>query len=88
LLGRVGAPGANIGEKAKAVLVNDLVNGLMEMDPRTWQTQMQNGRQQFGRLSQNIANLQAHLSMIEIPVISYTSPPAEQLSMSHLESSK
>lgn len=29
---RVGAPGANIGERAKAVLVDGMVQGLLDMD--------------------------------------------------------
>jgi len=64
------------------VLVNDLVQNLLDMDARTWQITVQNARQQFARLCQQIANLQAHLSLIEIPVpspplqIQHAGPPA------------
>lgn len=65
---RVGAPGANIGEKAKTVLVDKLVNDYLDMNPVTWQHQMQHAQHQVAQLSQNIAALHAHISLIEMPV--------------------
>ncbi len=71
----MGAPGANIGEKAQAVLVDAMVAELLDMDPKLWQYQMQHAQQLVTQLSQNIAALHAHISLIEIPVsvITFTS---------------
>ena len=65
---RVGAPGANIGEKAQAVLVDAMVAELLALDPKAWQYQMQHAQQSVTQLSQHIAALHAHISLLEIPV--------------------
>lgn len=64
----MGAPGANIGERAQAVLVDSMVQDLLDMDPRAWQYQVQHARSLVAQLSQTITALQAHISLHEIPV--------------------
>lgn len=64
----MGAPGANIGEKAKAVLVDGLVQALLDMDPTTWQHQVRQTETAIAHLSQHIATLQHHLSLLQVPV--------------------
>lgn len=64
----MGAPGANIGEQARAVLVDGLVQGLLDMDPRAWQAHALQTESALQQLSQIILALQAHLADLDIPV--------------------
>lgn len=47
-----------------------MVADLVGMEPQAWQFQMQHAQQSVAQLSQNIAALHAHISLLDIPVSS------------------
>ena len=65
---RVGAPGANIGEQARAVLVDTLVDGFLNLDADTWNVQMMHLQHSMSQLNHNILALKAHLGSTDVPV--------------------
>ena len=65
---RVGAPGANIGDQARAVLVDGMVQRLLELEVWQWQQQAQQAQAFIQQLTHNIAVLQMQLSELHIPV--------------------
>ena len=50
------------------MLVDAMVTELLAMDPKAWQYQMQHAQHSVTQLSQNIAALHAHISLLEMPV--------------------